>query len=966
MYWGDDRGQSIQIGAVLLFGALIVALAGYQAFVVPQQNEQVEFSHSQTVQNDLQDLRNALASMTGEASARSVSVQLGTRYPARVIAVNPGPPSGSLRTEGTRDPAVAFEVVNANATGETGDFWTGTDVRNYSTGALVYQPNYNLYGGAPTTYVDNTVVANRFPSGTVTLTGQTFVDGNRVSLVALNGSLGRTRAGTTSVDVRPVSVATTTVSVTSPDPSSPVTLRLPTKLDRETWLDLLDDQLDGPNGHVSSVDVVNASSGPTFDTLVVTLEAGENYTLELAKVGVGTRVTGTNQTYVTDVSGNGTTVPTDGRTSLTVAVRDSYDNPVSGVPVRASPSNGSLTATERVTDGDGQATFTLKAPSTDGPVDVNFSFEHDPVSAGVKFDSGTPENATMTVVVQEGGSGGDPSTPDYIVDWRDAGDVAGAATNPAESCVEIPCREPLSLGTIANPADPGKVVTYYVNDSSTATLSPTVGATNGTGEHDTTLELVRAGDVLLSASNTTGASDLLVDTLVASTFDQNADNWTTFGSFEQDGTTGRTDTGQSNRGNWAYRIDGGSPGGIETAEDFDTSDAQLLTLEYWAEEDGPEGDEGPGEGGEDLVVEYLRQNGDPDTDADWIEIDRLPAEQDGVDEYRRRARLTASDAFHRNFRVRFRQVGADAGSDEWYVDDVVLRSYSQSGASSGGGDDGGDDGSDTTAPAISAVSLSDDGSGNLALTFDSDEQLDTLSVSVDGPATTNVYTFDESDFSESSTGGSYTYTLTTTQAYDDGGGTYTATVDDALDAAGNNGGVDGEGSGLSDTYDYSSGPPATQNGLRYEGGLTSTDTGSAIQFDVSNVDSSFARIEGIRVSVQNGVDDRIYNGDPREFEITGGDSDGYRDDSGEGNPTSRSFAADGTSIDLTQNGVLSTSGGGSSATVFVGQFGTASGNSFIEYDFGSLTRVSSSDDWDVKVVLELQNRGDVTFYFDES
>ena len=74
MYRDDDRGQSIQIGAVLLFGALIVALAGYQAFVVPQQNERVEFAHSQTVQDDMQDLRNALVSATGEASTRSVSV----------------------------------------------------------------------------------------------------------------------------------------------------------------------------------------------------------------------------------------------------------------------------------------------------------------------------------------------------------------------------------------------------------------------------------------------------------------------------------------------------------------------------------------------------------------------------------------------------------------------------------------------------------------------------------------------------------------------------------------------------------------------------------------------------------------------------------------------------------------------------------------------------------------------------
>jgi hypothetical protein len=78
------------------------------------------------------------------------------------------------------------------------------------------------------------------------------------------------------------------------------------------------------------------------------------------------------------------------------------------------------------------------------------------------------------------------------------------------------------------------------------------------------------------------------------------------------------------------------------------------------------------------------------------------------------------------------------------------------------------------------------------------------------------------------------------------------------------------------------------------------------------------------------------------------------------------LAADGTSIDLDQNAVLSTSGGGTSATVFVGQFGSSQGNTFNQHDFGTLSRVSSSDDWDVSITLEFQNRGDVTFYFDES
>ena len=61
----DDRAQAIQIGAVLLFGILVISFSTYQAFVVPNQNENVEFNHNQRVQGQLQEVRNAIVSMPG-------------------------------------------------------------------------------------------------------------------------------------------------------------------------------------------------------------------------------------------------------------------------------------------------------------------------------------------------------------------------------------------------------------------------------------------------------------------------------------------------------------------------------------------------------------------------------------------------------------------------------------------------------------------------------------------------------------------------------------------------------------------------------------------------------------------------------------------------------------------------------------------------------------------------------------
>jgi hypothetical protein len=93
-------------------------------------------------------------------------------------------------------------------------------------------------------------------------------------------------------------------------------------------------------------------------------------------------------------------------------------------------------------------------------------------------------------------------------------------------------------------------------------------------------------------------------------------------------------------------------------------------------------------------------------------------------------------------------------------------------------------------PTVSNVALSSDGAGNLDFSFQTDEQLGSdasdIAVSVDGPNTPDVYSFDRTDFSESGSG-PYTYALATTQAYDDGAGTYAVSVDDAVDPDGADG-----------------------------------------------------------------------------------------------------------------------------------------------------------------------------------
>ncbi|RLM56909.1 hypothetical protein DVK07_20565, partial [Halorubrum sp. Atlit-26R] len=107
----DRRGQSVVVGTVILFGFLILALGVYQVQVVPTDNANVEFQHSQQVEDDFGDLRNDVLRAGATGSTGSTQIQLGTRYPARTFFINPPPVSGSLETEATGEIRVRNATV---------------------------------------------------------------------------------------------------------------------------------------------------------------------------------------------------------------------------------------------------------------------------------------------------------------------------------------------------------------------------------------------------------------------------------------------------------------------------------------------------------------------------------------------------------------------------------------------------------------------------------------------------------------------------------------------------------------------------------------------------------------------------------------------------------------------------------------------------------------------------------------
>lgn len=395
----DERGVTVQIGAVMLFGILIIALATWQATVVPDQNAGVEFDHSRTVQSDMGDLRNGLIRAAATGTPHPTSVNLGTRYPDRVLFVNPPPASGTLRSVGVDDARVNTSIDPASVDADHENarlYWENApDAGVYDTGHVVYTPDYAEYRNAPTIVYENSLLVDRFDGDTALLrSGQTLVNGNTINLLALRGDLSEASVRAHTVDARPVSEMTNTVTVRS-TAADPLVLAVTSRLPASTWeSSVLADQ-------AAVVDVAQRATwtkdGVTFHRVAIELRPG-SYELRAGAVGIGALTDDEarpDPAYLVAVDGYDT-VGNETNGSVTVEVRDRFNNPVSDAPVNVSVDtdhlrvwNGSAwNATATVdTDADGRATLRYRA--------VNVTSSGESASFRASIDDGNQAYETV-------------------------------------------------------------------------------------------------------------------------------------------------------------------------------------------------------------------------------------------------------------------------------------------------------------------------------------------------------------------------------------------------------------------------------------------------------------------------------------------------------------------------------------------------------------------------------------------
>ncbi|PSQ06086.1 hypothetical protein BRC97_06815 [Halobacteriales archaeon QS_6_71_20] len=395
--------MTVQIGAVILFGFLIVALSTYQATVVPDQNREVEFLHNQEVQTDMVELSSSVAATGRTGDAAPATVSLGTRYPSRALFVNPPPASGTLRTvppPGDGNVSLDGVDVRSSVDGEANDYWSDAANRNKSTRFIVYEPRYSRYREAPTTRLESGVAFDNFSRDrNITLTEQSVVEGDRITLLAVSGELRRNGVETASIDPGSISSVSRRERV-----SGELTVTIPTTLDNETWGELLSDEI--ANGWVNGTRQVGA------DRVAIDLNDSRTYSLGIAAVQVGSGTAPEPKAAYTDVERAPSEASVGSTREVVVEVRDEYGNPAEDVTVAAEDAAGigSFAESNVSTDGDGRAVFEYTAEST-GTADLRFSYE----GLG-SFDETTAADANVSVTVNRGGGGaGSINPPNSVV-----------------------------------------------------------------------------------------------------------------------------------------------------------------------------------------------------------------------------------------------------------------------------------------------------------------------------------------------------------------------------------------------------------------------------------------------------------------------------------------------------------------------------------------------------------------------
>jgi len=191
----DTRAVSSLIGFILLFGILVIAFVGYQAQVVPQQNAEMEFEHFQENRNELIDVRSTILTAGTSDRPQFPTVQLGTNYQTRILALNGPSPAGLLQTTGP------YPINISNEDGSINE--------SIQTRFIKYQPGYYEIDVGTTWYENSVLYLDKPESGgeRVVIEDQSLVtDGGTLRVTALQNDFQRSGTNRITLELYPTDV----------------------------------------------------------------------------------------------------------------------------------------------------------------------------------------------------------------------------------------------------------------------------------------------------------------------------------------------------------------------------------------------------------------------------------------------------------------------------------------------------------------------------------------------------------------------------------------------------------------------------------------------------------------------------------------------------------------------------------------------------------------------------------------
>jgi len=365
----DRRGVSSIVGGLLLVVLISSLFVAAQAQLAPALQEQTEVTHSKQVIGDMMNVQTNIYLAASTGVPGTTTVKLGSNYPTYGFLFQPPGPGGTVNTSDS----LTVTIVNAKATDpETADYLDGSDI-SVETQSLTYSPKYNEFDNPPRATVGFGSLWLSYPrsqSNIRTSTG--IVSGQNLILTTIRGDLRYESTSSTQLVVEPLSAGPTQVPVEAD--SGHIKYRIQTELTEEQWETILETEIDSDTNAGDATDgderfiaevTMDTTTNP--NTAVIHLEKGVTYNLNMDKIGVrrGTQASSgsvPDTKYFTPEGVNDPSMIEESEKQLTVTVRDEYNNPVSGVTVRAIPESGSVGQEERDTDSDGQATFTYTSP----------------------------------------------------------------------------------------------------------------------------------------------------------------------------------------------------------------------------------------------------------------------------------------------------------------------------------------------------------------------------------------------------------------------------------------------------------------------------------------------------------------------------------------------------------------------------------------------------------------------------